>query len=449
MPTANSTPTDKERIRRRQILVVSLSLLISIVYVAVFWLNQLFCTPVELYHRVWDTTDKYFYERKPMETWKQWEHKYDNQIKTQEDAEKYIKVMLKSLDDTFTCFLNSRDTSRQADAHDGFYSGVGMVMNSKTHPISVRRVMKGSPAQSAGVKPGDQILSVDGIDCSKIEATKIGDHTRERMYHQVHFMIGRSGQKLDIVMVPQKIPVSSTTAKILPGNIAYERIEAFSRKDLPSIVAHDFDTLKNCRALILDLRGNGGGGVDLCLEIASSMIDQAPLVSLRSRNPDGHYLTSRYILTKDSLEVEEELDGKVKMGPHHKRMDNVWGDKPIVVLVDEYTASAAEMVAAALGENHRARLVGERTFGKGIAQLYFPLPMSTCVGVTAGRYFTPAGHWPGDGKDLTDAQRATAKGKLRGIEPDVHVAADKELVYGEQHDNQLQYAQDLLREKKR
>jgi len=73
---------------------------------------------------------------------------------------------------------------------------------------------------------------------------------------------------------------------------------------------------------------------------------------------------------------------------------------------------------------------------------------STCVAVTAGRYFTPAGRWPGDGRDLTEAERETPQGKLRGIEPLHYVKADKELVYGEGHDNQLQYALEILKEKK-
>jgi C-terminal processing protease CtpA/Prc len=213
-------------------------------------------------------------------------------------------------------------------------------------------------------------------------------------------------------------------------------------------VEKDFDRLAEGRALILDLRGNPGGGVDLCLEIVSSMMDEAPLVSLRSRTTDGHFMTSQYILTKTDLTIEDQVEGQAKTASHHKRMVNVWGKKPIIVLVDQYSASAAEMVAAALAENGRAKLVGERTFGKGIAQLYFPMPMATCVSVTAGRYFTPSGHWPGDGQDLTDAQRAAPEGKLRGIEPQYAVPAEKDLVYAEAHDNQLQYATDLLKEGK-
>jgi carboxyl-terminal processing protease len=436
---------DKARIRKRQTIVVLASIIFSVLYTAGFWLNQIYCFPVELYHRVWATTGKYFYDRDRVQSWKEWEHKFDNQIKTQGDAEKYAKVMLDSLDDPFTTFFNARATSRQSDAHEGFYSGVGMVMSSKTHPISVRRVMKGSPAQSAGVKPGDQILSVDGIDCSKIEANKIGDHTRERMYQQVHFLMLRAGQKLELTMIPSKIPLAPTVSRVLPDNIAYERIESFSVKGLAKIVENDFHGLSGCKALILDLRGNGGGGVDLCLEIASSMLDQGTLVSLRSRTSDNTFLTSKYILGQNEMLIEDEKDGQKKTLSHRKRMTNVWVNKPIVVLVDEYTASAAEMVAAALADNGRAQLVGERTFGKGVAQLYFPMAMATCVSVTAGRYFTPSGRWPGDGKELTDVQRQSAEGKLRGIEPRYVVHADKDLVYAEAHDNQLQYAISLLK----
>jgi carboxyl-terminal processing protease len=268
------------------------------------------------------------------------------------------------------------------------------------------------------------------------------------MYHQVRFMMCRAGQKLEMTMIPSKIPVACTASRVLPDDIGYERIEAFNRQDLPKIVAKDFAGLKDCRALILDLRGNGGGGVDLCLEIVSSMLDEVPLVSLRSRTTAGNFMTSKYILTGSDLTIEDQTEGQGKTESHSKRMANAWGKKPIIVLVDQYSASAAEMVAAALADNGRAKLVGERTFGKGIAQLYFPMPMATCVSVTAGHYFTPSGRWPGDGKDLSDAQRATPEGKLRGIEPQYVVPAEKDLVYGESHDNQLQFALDLLKEKK-
>jgi carboxyl-terminal processing protease len=436
----------KERIRRRQTIVVVGSLVFSTLYVAAFWLNQMFCTPIELYHRTWATTAKYFYDRQVFQEkkWLALEHKYDAQIKNEADAEKYIAVILKTLDDPFTSFFNATDTARQGDAHDGFYSGVGMVMNSKTHPISVRRVMPGSPALSAGVKTGDLILSVDDIDCSHIEAVKIGEHTREHMYHPVRFLMQRAGKKLDMVMIPSKIPVVSTSCKILPDNIGYERIEGFVRNDLPKFVDRDFKKLKDCRALILDLRGNGGGGVDLCLDIASTMLESGTLVSLRSRTADGDYLTDKYILTKNDMTVEETREGRPKITTHRKRLDNVWGQKPMLVLVDDTSASAAEMVAAALSDNGRAALVGDRTYGKGIAQLYFRMPQATTLSVTAGRYFTPSGKWPGDGKELNDVQRQTPAGKLRGIMPRYEVKAVKDLEYGSVNDNQLQYAVNLL-----
>ena len=363
--------TKQSRLRRRQTVVVIGSLVFSIVYVSAFWLNQIFCLPVELYHRVWLTTLHFFFDEDKLaaDKFKTFEHKYDDKIKTQADAEKYIALLLKGLEDPFTTFYNARATSRQTDAHEGFYSGVGMVMNSKTHPITVRRVMPGSPAQTAGVKTGDLILAVDGIDCSHIDAAKIGDHTRERMYHPVRFSMSRAGSKLDLTMVPSKIPVVSTTAKILADNIAYERIESFVRKDLGKTVVKDFARLKNCRGLILDLRGNPGGGVDLCLEIASSMLGQGPLVSLKSRTGEGSYLLSQYTLTASDLVLAESQTGKKKAISHRQRLPDCWGKKPMIILIDENSASAAEMVAAALADNHRAILVGERSYGKGIAQL--------------------------------------------------------------------------------
>jgi carboxyl-terminal processing protease len=448
------TDEQKNRIRQRQKVVVTACVAFSVLYVAVFWLNQIFCTPCELYQRAWKLTDQYFFDREALDKagFEKLKNKYDSQISDYPSAEKSIAAMLKPLDDPFTNFLNMRETSRQADAHDGFYSGVGMVMNGKTHPISVRQVMDGSPAKSAGVKKGDLILSVGDLDCSKIPALKIGEFTREHMYEKVHFLMSRGGQKLDFILVPSKIPVAATVSSILPGNIAYERVEGFMHKKLPELVLADFEKMKSCRALILDLRGNPGGSVDLCLEVASTMLDSGKLVSLKNRNGDGSYLTSTYILTAREMIIEAERQDKEedkdkqheRIISHKKRQANVWDKKPIIVLVDDNSASAAEMVAAALAENDRATLVGERTYGKGVAQLYFPLPMGTMVSVTAGRYFTPSGRWLGNGKELSDAERLTAAGLLRGIKPRYIVKASKDLEYGKDSDNQLKFAVGLL-----
>lgn len=418
-------------------------LVIAAIYTAQFWFFQkVWCPPQELYHRVWKTTYENYFDVAALKDWPSYEHKFDDQIKTGDDVARYADIILKTLDDPFTKFLNTKQVTRQTDAHSGLYSGVGMIMNGKKKPVVVRMLVPGGPAQKAGVQSGDQILRVDDIDCLKCPVDRIGDYTREHIGEQVTFTVRRNGVEKTISMVPAKIAVQTLRTRMLPDNIAYVRIESFVRTDLVNLVAINFAKVKSARALILDLRGNPGGSVDSCLAVASMILDRGPLVELRSRLDAHDYLSLRYALDDKSMKIThiERDDLKKAIVETKPRRANVWADKPVIVLVDESSASASEMLAAALKDNGRATILGARTFGKGVAQIYYDLPTHTCLGVTAGRYYTPSGKWLGDGRD----EESGAKDPARGITPDIAVKPSENLEYGGDNDNQLAAATALL-----
>jgi hypothetical protein len=202
------------------------------------------------------------------------------------------------------------------------------------------------------------------------------------------------------------------------------------------------------------MRGNPGGSVDYCLLTASLLMDEGHLVTLKSRVDADHLQTMEYTLRPDCMRVVTTSSGEKPQVQKIKRRSQVYAAKPIYVLLDESSASASEMLAAALRDNKKAIICGTQSFGKGVMQIHYPLPNMTALSITAGRYFTPAGKWLGDGKfDPAKAALAAASGKNsaarldpeRGIVPDVVIEPVPDIEYGAPNDNQLEETARLAR----
>lgn len=446
----------------------SAMLMIAAVYVVQFWFFQrIWCTPHDLYHRVWKTTHDNLFDQAAMKDWLSFEHKYDDKIKNEADAVKYANEILKTLDDPFTKFLDSKQVAKKQDSQNGLYSGVGMIMNGKKKPVVVRMLIAGGPADRAGIKRGDQILKLDSLDCLKVPATEIGEYTRKHMGQLIKFTVRRQGKELEFAMIPGKMNVKSVRSQLVTSEknkntIAYVRLENFVHSDIVALVQKEFEKVKNAQALVFDVRGNGGGSVDSCLSIVSMMLDTGDLVAMKSRSGTGagsrdtgtagstDYQTVSYHLEPNMMKVLNEEPGKEVKEEIRPRQLNVWQNKPIVVLIDDNSASASEMLAAALHDNKRATLLGVRSYGKGVAQIYYDMPLSTCLSLTAGRYYTPDGKWLGDGREPVETTAEDVKPNHdhksdlnivdRGIAPDIEVKSAENLDYGAANDNQLSEA---------
>jgi C-terminal processing protease CtpA/Prc len=206
-------------------------------------------------------------------------------------------------------------------------------------------------------------------------------------------------QRLSLTVVPIKVTLHPTRTKVLPGNIAYLRIENFARQEVDRQVQRDLEKLSSCDGLVLDLRANPGGSVDRCLAVAGLFLDKGVVSQLRSRVPHGPDEVIDYTLTPEDITVVTRSGNAIVSTEHRPRFKQVFVGKKIIVMVDEFTASAAEMLAAALRENNRVTLLGSRTLGKGLAQIGIPLPHGTSFSVTVGRYYTPSGYCPGDASE--------------------------------------------------
>jgi carboxyl-terminal processing protease len=280
-----------------------------------------------------------------------------------------IKGMMDSLGDPHTSYMDPFQYKDATSSLQGNYEGIGAWVNTDGSYLTINEPMPGSPAEAAGLKPGDQIVGIDGADMTGILPEAARQKVLGPKGTSVTLTIQREGveQPFDIQVTRASISVPSVTSKMLDGNVAYIRLYTFGDSTTSELRAA-LDTLlpQNPVGLILDLRNNGGGYLQTGIEVASEFIDQGTIV------------------------IEESGDGT------RKNYDALGGGKateiPMVVLVNQYTASASEIVSGAIQDYGRGKLVGVTTYGKGSVQSWIPLMDNQgAVRITIARWLTPQG----------------------------------------------------------
>lgn len=280
-----------------------------------------------------------------------------------------IPGMLRTLD-PHSSFFDPRDFQEMREEQRGKYYGVGMTIQPKDNRIVVVAPFTGSPAYKAGIRPGDVILQVDDKRTEGMTTKEVADLLKGPKGTQVTVVIGREGvdKPLTFVLTRGEIPrYSVQTAFWLKPGIAYIDIEMFNENTSEELEAA-FRKLgeENVRGLILDLRSNPGGLLSEGVAVAGRFLKKGQVVvSHRGRtSPERPYIATN---------------------------GGTAGNYPIVVLVDRYSASAAEIVAGALQDHDRAWVFGDNTFGKGLVQTVFPLSENTGLALTTAKYYTPSG----------------------------------------------------------
>jgi carboxyl-terminal processing protease len=228
--------------------------------------------------------------------------------------------------------------------------------------------MEGSPAARAGIQSGDEIIAVDGQD-TRIGVEKMIRKIRGRAGTRVKLSIKRKGQTdlLSFELVREVIKVASVVSKMLDGSIAYVRIKQFQEHTHEELLENVAAIRKSGSfvGVILDLRSNPGGLVDQAADVADEFL------------ADGTIYTTRH---RGQITDEVRAHG-----------GGAFANVPVVVLVNEWTASASELVAGALQDHHRATIVGANTYGKGSVQTILELPGGAGLHLTTARYYTPSG----------------------------------------------------------
>jgi len=311
------------------------------------------------------STDELF---KPF--WDAWQIVHDEYLVQPVDDEQMmqgaIRGMMDSLGDPHTGYMNPVEYSDATAPLEG-YSGIGAWVNTEGEFLTIAEPIKGSPAEAAGLKAGDQIIAVDGEDMSG----RLAEVARQKVLGpagtQVVLTIQREGddQPFEVTITRAQITIPSTEYKMLDGNIAYVRLNAFSDTTGSELHAALTDLLaQNPKGLILDLRNNGGGYLDQAIQVGSEFLAEG--VVTYEEFGDG---------TRNTYQVS----GK-----------GIATDIPMVVLINEWSASASEVVSGALQDHGRAQLVGVTTFGKGTVQNWIPLAGNEgAIRVTIARWLTP------------------------------------------------------------
>lgn len=455
-PEPKSSSQSAARLRIR---VIWTSLLLATAYVGWFWYDQFYCTPLEFYHRVWVNARDYVFSPEKLKNWNTWEHKFDSQIKSDEDSVTLANQMLASLKDPYTYVSDAIQVQKQAEQSDGLFVGVGMIgdpelvkecekikelrkagdAQAKARKVfqKVYKVWLDTPAERGGLKKGDSIISLNGVSMEGESMPTISKVIRKSVGKVMTMVVERDGKLVTLQVTPSTIVMKPLSIASISDEIGYLRINNFLQKDIADRVDKAVMDLANKKGLILDVRGNGGGSVDACLKVASLFLDDVRLTSIKARVPQKGYVTYNYDLKPQFIQVDTCDGDKVLYSDDKPRSERLWKSKPVVLLFDERSASAAEMLVGALAQNGRATTVGEKSYGKGVAQQTVRLPNGARMSVTTGRYFTPNGQWLGDG---TDSDK-------HGLEPDKVVEQKDDVDYESKDDKQLAVAVDVLKEK--
>ena len=337
--------------------------------------------------------------------WNYWKNRYLNKITTEADAYVAIETMLSSLDDPYTRFLTPEELEDQNMNIASQLSGIGVVISTTDGKITVEDVMPDSPASKNDLKIGDLIMKIDNISTSGFDIRKVAKMIRGPIGTQVQLTILRNNDLLNKTITRDKIVLKAVDFKMLENNIAYIKISTFMSQAASAEFLNALQQTKEAEKMIIDLRGNQGGLLQNATFIANILLKNGKIVSILRKN-----------------NISETIN--VQPAGFHI-------DKPMVVLTNGFSASAGEILAAALQENDRAILVGEKTFGKGLIQKIIPLPMNTAMNVTIAKYLTPDGH------DINK----------NGIKPDYNIKLD-EKAFLQGKDNQLEKALEILTNEK-
>jgi carboxyl-terminal processing protease len=323
-----------------------------------------------------------------------------------------ISGMLNSVHDKYTVFLTPKDYAALNQGLDGgSFAGTGIVIqvDDVSKLVDVSNIVPDGPADKAGVQQDDVITAIDGVSTKGMTLQQASSHLRGKAGTVVQLTIERDGKPL-----PQPISVTraqihelSVYEKILPGKIGYVELTVFGR-DTGSELARALDRLQQegARAIVMDLRDNGGGYLAAALDVSSKFIASGPIVSVESR--------ASQVTT---YEAEDTAIPPV----------------PLAVLVNGHTASASEITSGAIQDSGVGAIIGTKTFGKGVVQEILPLPDGSAIKITDARYLTPRN------RDINHL----------GITPDILVDENKNARYGSpgkdaQLDRAVQYLNDKI-----
>ena len=287
------------------------------------------------------------------------------------DQEKLLdgayRGLIGGLNDPYSVYYDPQEYEDIMSSLTGEYSGVGMTFYGNDDDVlEVVKVFRDSPAQKAGLLPGDLILEVDGVPFKGSESSEAASNIRGKAGTSVNITYSRGGQQNTVSIVRAAINAETVEFQMLEDNIGYILIDSFESKTSDEFkYALNQLTQQGAKALVVDLRNNGGGLVAAARGVADQLMNKATVVYTEDHNKNRDYITTE--------------NGRTEL--------------PYVVLVNQYTASASEILCAGIQDNHEGIIVGTKTYGKGIIQAFWTLGSDgSAIKMTYQQYYSPSGN---------------------------------------------------------
>ncbi len=364
-------------------------------------INHEFISSQKLVDNTWNLVRKNYYDPTMNgQDWSRWKQHYYNKIKNDEDAKVAIDTMLASLNDPYSRYMNKEEYSDQNTSINSKIYGIGVNIASISGKIEIVNVIEGTPAQVSNLQAGDIILDIDGKEASGLSVSEVANLVRGPINTVVQLTILRNSDKFIKKIVRKEIKIKTVKSSV-KDKIGYIQISSFIGSTTPNEFLEAAEKTKDTEGLVIDLRGNTGGLLPNAIFIANLFIPEGNLVSIVGRN--GY----KYDIQAQATDFEIK--------------------KPVVILVDGASASASEIFSGAMKDYNRAKLIGTRTYGKGMVQKIIPLENETGLNLTIAKYLTPSG---------TDINK-------KGIEPDYEVHFTEKNIRN-QEDVQLNAARNIL-----
>ncbi len=272
--------------------------------------------------------------------------------------------------DPHSAYIPAKDSQQANEELKGSFSGIGISFRMENDTATVMNIIRGGPAEKVGLLAGDRIISANDTSLCKMESTEVMKHIKGKKGTSVRLKIMRHGssEPLSFNVVRGDIPVESVDASyMIDNNIGYIRIKKFGEQTYAEMItALARLSLDGMKSLIVDLRGNTGGYMHIAIQMVNEFL------------PEGRLI----VYTEGS---------KVKREDYHSNGYGSFKSLPIVVLMDELSASASEIFAGAIQDNDRGTIIGRRSFGKGLVQQPMEFKDGSVVRLTVARYHTPSG----------------------------------------------------------
>lgn len=311
-----------------------------------------------------------------------------------------IQGILDSLDDPYALYFDEEHFKFFNEHTEGDFGGIGVNISERDGEVLVVSVIEGTPAEKAGVQADDVFVSIDGVKRERWTSDEVVKRVRGEEGTTVKIGVRREGAEKVIYFTIERamIEIPNVMSRVIDGEIGYVRLLTFNQRSA-DVLAEEIEGLKaeGVQAFIIDVRDNPGGLLDSSVDVASLFVQEGPIVLVEER---------------DKPRYEHSASGRFIT------------DAPLVLLVNENSASASEVLAGALQDYDRAVIVGMKTFGKGSVQTIEELSFGGAMKFTIAHYLTPHGR-------NIDAE---------GIEPDIVVEMEPEVQSDEANDIQLQRA---------